>query len=274
MTHVPFDFTILADSGVQEGGEVNAPTAQVKFKVAWADRVDFVKYVCGTTVGGPGSITRTIPLYYPPNPNLYATRQHLIEPLGKLRSDPEIDGWVCYDWAVVTINFAVPQYSYDFSPGGGSSTDDASGVPWTTTTLDVSGEFLTLPESTYKFAGGIVVGAPVGKVIPQVGISFKRHWLPYLPVAITFRLVGKLNDAPFNLGDFVAPIETLMFLGAPNVRQNDTAGNVSQEVEYKMVYRPISWNKFLHPDGTSGWQYIVDGGGNKVYELDDFSILP
>ena len=66
----------------------------------------------------------------------------------------------------------------------------------------------------------------------------------------------------------------MLFLGGPNTRQADTAGDVSQEVEYKLSYRPISWNKFLHPNGTSGFQYLLDGNGNKVYETGDFSTLP
>lgn len=261
---VPYNFTIVADSGIQEGGSLDTPQAVVKFKVAWSDRGGFLNFICGSTLGGPGSIIRSIPAQYPPSPNLYATREFDIEPLGKLQT---LNGWVTYPYAVITIKFAIPTYDFD-----GSS--DASGKPWTTTTFDVGGEFLTLPDSAYKFAGGVTAGGSVGKVIPQIAITLKKHWLPYLPVASMFNLVGKVNNAPLNLGDFVAPAETLLFLGGTNSREANTAGGVSQEVDYKMTFRPVSWNMFIHPNGTSGFQYLSDGNGNHVYQLGDFTTLP
>lgn len=264
MPFVPYNFTVMADSGVKEGGSVDSPRASVKFKVAWVDRINFVNFVCGTTTGGPGGVIRTKPAAYPPSPNMYATREFEIEPLGKLMT---VNGWVSYPFAVVTINFAVPDYGLD------NGTGDPSGVPWTTTTFDVSGEFLTLPDSAYTFPGGTPVGAPVGRVIPQVGITFKRHWLPYLPVLEMLSLIGKVNNAAFSVGNFNCPTETLMFLGGPNTRQADTSTDPSQEVEYKFLYRPINWNQFMKPDGT-GFAYLTDAGGNKVYQLGDFTILP
>lgn len=267
MAFIPVPFNIFADSGVREGGTVDSPTAEVKFSVKWSDRITFVNFVCGATLGGPGAITRLPPLAYPPSPNLYATRDFAIEPLGKLRAD---SNWVFYDRALVTITFAVPQFDFPGGPAGG----DPSGVPWTTTTFDLSGEFLTLPDSTFKFSGGKPLGVPAGRIIPQVAITFKRHWVPYLPVSAMFGLLGKVNNAAFSLGDFSCPAETLLFLGGPNQRQSDTSGHASQEVEYKMIYRPVSWNKFLHPDGVSGFQYINDGNGNKVYDQGDFTTLP
>lgn len=266
MPFVPFGFAILADSGVSEGGSLESPRAAVKFKVAWGDRIAFVNFVCGTVVGGAGSIVRTPPMRYPPSPNMRATRDFEIQPLGKLSVDAT--GWVAYPFAVVTINFAIPEYSIEDGSG------DPSGQPWTTTTFDVSGEFLTLPDSAYKFSGGVPTGSPVGKIIPQVAISMKRHWVPYLPVSAMLGLIGKVNNATFTIGDFTCQPETLLFLGGPNQRQADTAGGQSQEVEYKFSYRPVSWNKFIHPNGTSGFQYITDGSGNKVYDAGSFGTLP
>lgn len=261
---VPFNFTIAYDTGIEEGGTLESPEATVGFKVAWSDRINFMNFVCGTTLGGPGAIVRTLPAQYPPSPNMYATREFRIQPLGKLQT---LNNWVTYPYALVSIKFAIPHYDFDGST-------DASGKPWTTTSFDVGGEFLTLPDSAYKFTGGIPANGSVGKVIPQISITMKKHWMPYLPVAEMFNLVGTVNNAPVNLGNFVAPTETLLFLGGTNSREADTAGGVSQEVDYKMTYRPISWNKFLHPNGTSGFQYLFDGGGNKVYSLGDFTTLP
>lgn len=263
---VPVPFRILADSGVREAIDGSGPTAEVRFSVAWGDRFEFVGATKGTATGGAGAIVRTVPAAYPPSPNLFAMTCR-IEPLGKLRRDD--DGWADYDRAIVTVGFSTPRW--DFTPNSGN---DPSGQPWTTTTFDMGGEFLTLPLSAYKFAGGKTLTAPVGRVLPQIAISYKRHWVPYLPVAEVFNLIGKLNADPVDLGNFVCPPETLLFLGAPNQRDADTAGNVVQQVDYKLMFRPISWNKFLHPDGTSGFQYLADGNGDHVYELGDFTTLP
>ena len=87
-------------------------------------------------------------------------------------------------------------------------------------------------------------------------------------------LATPLNNAPFALGDFVCPTETLLFIGGPSDRETDTSGGAVQTVEYKFMYRPISWNKYLHPDGKSGWQYLYDNNSAKVYQLGDFTTLP
>jgi hypothetical protein len=263
-TTLSVPFTIMVQDGIRERWASTGPTATVKFKCLWTDRYRLAQELVGTSVAAGNQIIRVVPFAYPTSPNLFCMPDLDIEPHGKpIR---ESSGWLSYKYAIVTANFGTPPYSFDNS--------DPSGKPWTVTNMDVGGEFLTLPGSTYRFPDGTPTNTPIGKVIPQVTFSLKRHWMPYLPVGEMLTLVGKVNDASFDIGGFACPEGTLLFMAGPNDRQTDTTGSVTQEVQYKLVYRSVPWNFYLHPNRTSGFQAVTDGNGDPPYESGDFTILP
>ncbi len=205
-TTIPCPYVIVADSGVHEAQRFgDGPSAEVKFKVAWGDRYTFINGA-GATVKGSSksSLARTVPLQYPPSPNLFAMDAE-IEPFPKDRIST--DGlWVSYPSAIITITFRV--YPWAFDSVGSDASIDPSGQPWTTTTLDFSADFVTTPDSYFAFGTPGTVGtadslanptptqASIGVVVQQCAITLKRHWVPFMPVnAILSLLATPLNNA-------------------------------------------------------------------------------
>src|SRR5690242_12980180 len=81
--------------------------------------------------------------------------------VGKLLPLAGYVNWWSYTKAVVTCTFRVPPFVFDGS--------DPSGSPWTTTLLDVAGEVIELPGSTY-YNGSTPLNTPIGLMIPQCTI--------------------------------------------------------------------------------------------------------
>jgi hypothetical protein len=264
-------FVTVADEGIEEGWPgADGPFARVTLRCDWDDRYKLVSDLVGTAAMVAGKIVRVPAFAYPASPNLFGCAIETIKPFGKptmLKYLP-LGSWLGKDKADVTVRFEVPKW--------GLGTEDASGQPYTTTTMNVSGEFLTFPESTYTFEDAFrtPTNTPIGLIIPQNQISFKRHMLPYLPVFEMLSLSGFVNGAVFSIGNFTCPIGTLLFLGGPTTVTADTLGHILQEVEYQFIYRRVPWNMYFHPDGRSGPTFVSDKLGNRPYPSGDFTILP
>ena len=271
-TTISVPYTIEAAEGITEGVEPDGPLAIVKFLCAWSDRYKLVQDLVGTATRSGNTIIRITPLQYPTSPNLYCRPDVRIEPFTKKFSGfvPGLTNWPMFTRARVIAKFGVPLWSFD---GSG----DPSGVPWTTTTVEPGGEFMTLPGSSSYFTDGTPTNTPIGLVIPMKTITFTRHWMPYIPLAEMDSIQGKVNQANITIGDSVYPPETLLFQPGSCTQQRDTIGNVVNEVQYKFIHKPTNWNKFWHPKPGIGWDYVWDsktGSGNHPYQLGDFTILP
>lgn len=259
-------YAIVADSGISESNPREGASAKVKFKCAWDDRYQFVKDLMWSSVlAGPGKVIRTFPFAYPPSPNLYCIAIDSVDMFGKPAIIKKLGlPWLATEEAIVIATFGFLPFKDDTSEG----------KPFTTLTLDVGGEFLTFPNTTYRFADGTPTNTPIGKVIPQIPIVEKLNWFPYLPIAEMLSLVGKVNDGPYPLGDFVSPTGTLLFTGGPTEYSSDTGGNSVNEVEYRYIYRPVPWNYYMHPNRTVGFAPVTDGNGDPPYDPGDFTTLP
>lgn len=256
-------YSIMVDNGLEEGVEPDGPTATVKFKCAWGDRYVFIRDLVGRSVASGNSSVRVIPMQYPPSTNLYCRPNVRVTGLGQFKT---ASGWAAYESAIVTATFARPLWAFDNS--------DPSGSPWTSTSIDPSGQFLTLPESTYRFDDGTPTNTPIGLVLPQATITFTRHWMAFAPLSEAMALAGQVNNAAFAIGNYVFPTGTLLFMPGKMNKSSDAQGNVTWEVEYKFVFDPKGWNNFMHPDRTSGFSSVTDGNGNPPYTQGDFTTLP
>lgn len=263
------NYTCLDDQGIQESIDPEAgPQATARLVCSWDDHYRFMAEWIGTSKKQGSAIIRTYPLAYPPAPasNLYARSISDVQMLGQRKT--LANGWLVRNQVIVTIQFGILPYSGAQGQGG------ITGQPYTTVTFGVSGEFLTLPESTYRFGDNTPTNSPIGKVIPQIQINIRRYQLPYLPVAEMAGLAGKVNSLPVQIGNYSFPPGTLLFSGGPSEFTMDSIGTFTNQIDYAIIYRSIPWNYYLHPNRTSGFSLVTDGNGNPPYDSGDFNILP
>jgi hypothetical protein len=260
-------YTIMADSGVREGVDAGGLYAIVIYKIPWAQRLAFLNSVVGYALNIGGIAIRNPPQVYTESSNLFAQPDVQVAGHGK----PSVDGlgFLAYQYALVTVRYARPPWSYD--------TSDPSGQPWTSTALQIGSDTITAPNGLFTWSSGANAGkpvnVPVGVLVPHIELSYTRFWMPFLPVSAIASLVGKVNTATFTIADFSCQPQTLLFQGANSHREGDTQGNVVHRLEYRFSYRFVGWNKELDPSG-GGFITIQDGGGNTPYVAADFSILP
>jgi hypothetical protein len=261
-------YTVMHDQGITESIDPESgPQAQARLRCSWTDHYAFMQEWIGTSKKVGSAIVRSYPLAYPPAPNLRARAIAGVELLGKPTTNVP-SGWLVASDVIVTVHFGILLYGGQQSQGG------ATGQPYTTVTFGVSGEFLTLPESTYRFPDGTPTNSPVGRVIPQIQINVRRYQVPYLPVAEMVALAGSVNSTPTQIGNYTFAPGYLLFSGGPSDFTMDSLGNVTNQVDYTFMYRPIPWNYYLHPNRTTGFALITDGNGNPVYGSGDFNTLP
>ena len=275
----------MSESWPAEGG----PSAVVTFQCRWADRYALAKALKGgVSQAADGSIVYLSPFRYPPSPNLRCLEIGRIE--GKKMVTDQETGWPLYELAVVPAVFSVPTWQpIGSDEGGGGEAEqvaDPSGRPWVTTTVNCSAEVVVPPKGTYYFADETKVpDGGVGIILPQCEVTFKRMWMPYLPLKAMMALIGAVNAAPMRVGDYTFPRGTLLFANGPSQQDVDVDGVVTTNCEYKFLGRgndskgfPIEWNMLLSKGGD--WQYIStspDGGttpGQTPFRYADFTTLP
>ena len=267
---LPVPFTIMIDEGIMESNPASGPEARVKFKCLWSDHYKLAQGLLGYQQSAPPSnIIYTGPYSYPPSPQLICTSIERIQGLGKplpfFWQNAAGLPWIAPKRAIVTAVFTRPQWQ-GFSASGFFSISTAGG-----------GEFLTIPETTYRFGDGTPTNTPIGVLIPQMEITVTRYKMGFIPDAEMVACTGKLNNAPFAIGWNIYPAGTLLFMPGNSSTEADSLGNIVYQVEYKFMFRPINWNWFFHPNRTTGFALITDGnagGGNPPYGSTSFEILP
>jgi hypothetical protein len=261
--------TVMRDSGIIEANPETGPIATVKFGCLWQNHYNLVHNLLGLWTGTPpGNVMYTTPAGYPPSPNLVCTSIPSIEPIGKpaIIETNYLGQTVGFPWmtresVILTAVFTRPPYQ---PVDGGYFTISFSG----------GGEFLTIPETTYRFGDGTPTNTPIGILIPQAQITVTRYKMPFIPDVIMMGLLGQLNNDAFQIGYNIYAPGTLMFMNGDTEIQSDTFGNLTYQVQYRFMYRPIDWNWYLHPDRTTGFAPVTDGNGNGPYGYGNFDTLP
>jgi hypothetical protein len=263
---VPGGYEILYDSGagVTEANPETGPMATVKYKVNDANqRYSFAQQLLGYSTGAIPVVTYFGPYAYPPSPNLICTAIPSIESLGKWLPM----SWIGAPWffgksAIVTAVFTRPQWQAATSAG------------YFSINYQSAGEYLTLPNTTYRFGDGTPTNTPIGLHVSQQNIIVTRYRMPFLPDAYAMPLLDTLNNAPFTIGWNTYPAGTLMFGGMNNDVTSDPLGNIIFTVQYLFQYRSINWNWDFHPNRTTGWALVTDGNGAPRYASGNFGLLP
>jgi hypothetical protein len=258
-------WTVFEDSGIVEGNPDNGPTATVRFKVYWQDRISFVQQLLGFWSGAPPtSVSYVGPYRYPLSMNLLCTSVNSMVPHGKPIYDPaQGKPWLVKTFCIVEATFTRPAWQGVTSGG------------YFSITFGAGGEAFTLPETVYRFGDGTPTATPLGIIVPQAEITVKRFRMPFIPdQQVATLLATPLNNAPFQIGNNVYPAGTLLFSNGDSSTESDVLGNLTYTFDYRFLYKSINWNYSFHPDRTTGWASITDGNGNPPFQSGDFNILP
>lgn len=262
---VPGGYAILEDSGITEAVTETGPMATVKYKVYDSNqRYSFVNQLLGQWTGTPPSnIFYSLPFAYPASPNLLCTSVPAIESLG--RKVPMLGVGLPYwfgQYAVVTAVFTRPPWQA------------ATNAGFFSINFAAAAEVITIPETVMTFADGTPTTTPPALLMPQAQVTVTRFRMPFLPDAIAAQLLGKLNNAPFQIGWNIYDTGTLIFSGMSSEIAPDPLGNIAFTVVYIFIFRPVDWNYEIYPGSAGGFQVVKTSGGNTKYSYVNFNLLP
>lgn len=256
--------------GFEEGIHEQGPVATKKFLCDWADRYTMANGLLGlvtNTGGAGGATTLTNPARYPESNNMFA-REISIEGRGKATQGPL---QIQFAQAVITVNYAVPQYNY--LPNPDISLDPAAPYVYATQEIDFSREFVTVEKSSVTLANGHKLpDLPYSFPLAQAVMTIQLHRVPYLPAAqILMAMQRPLNSATF-LG--VDP-GYLMFNGCRSQTDASSDGTYTQSLTYVFAYRPVlRWDEAFDPDGVSGPQQVRYNGAAILLRSDLSGLIP
>ena len=266
--------TIFVDTGVQESEDgYGGPSASVIYMCPYEKRYDLVRALKPQASGVGTSITRTLPHAYPPSPNLYCVS---VGPIEGIKPRRDSTGWLTYEEAKVPVTYGVPLVQFGSgTPGTGGI--DPSGQPWTRTAINVSAEVVKPPHGAYYYvpSGPLIEDGSFGIMVPNMEITIHRSMMPFIPIYEMAGLAGKVNNAPYRLGNYSFERGTLLFAAGPAESAIDPAGNLVFDVSYKFLWRPFEWNKTINKSGNLVYLNTAqNGSGLFPFTYADFTLLP
>lgn len=242
----------------------SAPATTVNFLVDWANLDPFLTIATGgiETFGGEsGSFQRLVPLRHPYNP-LLLCQSYKWTAIPPCTVD-STGAWAIYPNGVrVALTFKPVPY------------DTQGDEAFLTEELDFGGNFRTLPGSSYMWNDdGKPVDQDVGLYVPEVGLTFTLHRLPFLRSALILSKIGKVNSTAFMPAVYNCPIGTVLFTGAKAKKVVLYNGKVTFEVTLTFQYSPVKWNYLMKPDGTGFTKIVLPDGVTTLYGTDDLNPL-
>jgi hypothetical protein len=249
-----------------------------KYWCTWDDSFKLANNLLGISSAASvaGTIARQMPHACPEVPGLKCVDVD-VEPAGTPLVTGARPAWTD---AVVTaqygiLPFATGELNPTFDPGNLMS-PDGQVYPFATISVDQSAEYLAVPGTSMKYAGGAAAGTPINQeVTRRIGtatIGCTLHSVPFLPFDRLLSLAGKVNSQPL----FGRDVGLVLFEGARTRIQVDNLGNATCEIDLQFKYREQDWNKVPDPRNATAWIYITDDGttaGNKLYTATDLRPL-
>jgi len=252
----------------------DGPRVEQTFRVAWAERLTFIKEMLGGLSGG----ILYPPAKYEPEGNeavgvLYARSAEIV-PTEEPSRDPELS----WGFAQVRITYGPPNV---IDPPEGEDV-------YVTESLVASGEYLTLPRKGLFFGSGdgavsledYDIEVPT-KIMPMLEWQYIVHRYATIPSAI-LTLPGRINSSAVysrSLG-LTFPAQTLLCGPIEMTREYTSLGTLMPTVTWHFLYKnngtmgaPKGWQHFPRTDGGEvTWERITDGIYNiNVYEEASFS---
>ena len=235
--------------------EPNRVTARASWVCDYADLWTFLTVAAGTPETVNGTVRRIVPLRFPDQPNYLLANNIDLQETGY---DTAAN---TYSKAKITIDFA----TVPFGLSGSSA--------FVTSETNYGGNMITLPGSAYQFSGGTKVNQDVGRFIPEWEWRLTYYQMTSIDGATIGSLLGKVNSATITGPNGLScTAGTLRFDGGSHRVQVSTGFVFSYELSLSFMYRPVSWNQLMKPDGT-GFADVTDGSSNPIYATADLTPL-
>jgi hypothetical protein len=289
-TDVEGNFVGPTEGGVRDGSspnetlEVDSSSATRRFKVDWAYRFDFAKYMVGYAQlyddSGTTRLSRLLPRTHPDMPEWACTKITRITG-HRFREWDAVNEVNVYHEAWVEVLYEHVPYTL----AEDDEIDDFEMNRYLTypENVEASSDYLTLPGATLTYVadpGGPHAGSAidtkripfnVGKIIPEEAFTTIWHRLPddaYQPGSAVYdRLYGLIEgDGVPYLGTinteelFGRPSGTLLLENVvPRRRKSPLGTGFEWDLQFNWKYRPSGWN----------WAYGMEGT-NPAAEHNDF----
>lgn len=238
-------------------------------KAKWSDRIDLVRDLMGGVSSVGGALVYVAPDTYPEFDKCFVrgiSVQGITKPLN---TGPE--SMANYEFAELRVMYETPDLS--------NFADDPTSTNLISESVDLSGEFITIPESSlWWVSSGKELKHQAGLIIGAMDYTLMLHRHPAPPFGAALNLVGKVNSTPFSpIGSFTFAADHLLFLGlhsARNVAVSATGKAIvtAWDVAYKFKWRSKSWNEYFNRD-LGGWDRVVTASGSPPYDGGNFATL-
>lgn len=272
------------------GSRANGLSAQIRYKVAWADAFTFVNDVLGAVDGSPWAC--------PASPNLKAT-EATINPIG-VKSGGAGDGTTgstpgeYFDKAHIDVTFNSQNQQVGGMDVSGSDAipalqfDQANPVEMSSFSIQYSPQMIRIPGGALRWApnnaNGTVQTVPNtvkspslsgGEYIrkPAFNLNITLHNCLYIQASNFEEKVGKVNNS-IMFGSCAK--ETVLLDGISSTQRSLSNGVVILDVTLNYKWQKIGWNVAMGSDGEI-YRYVTESGA-PVYMYDDINpasvILP
>jgi hypothetical protein len=264
--------------GYRAGIHSQGGVIQKRYWCGWGDSFLLANNLLGvntaTTVGG--TINRVMPHTCPESPNLKCVDVD-VEPAGAPIVTGARPSW---QFAIVSAVYGIlPHATGELNPTfdpNNLMSPDGQVYPFATISVDYSAEYLAVPGSSMKYAGGALIGTPSNQdILRRVGtatIACTLHKVPFFPFDRLLSLSGKVNGQAI----FGRDVGAVLFEGARTRVVVDNLGNATCEIDLAFKWREQDWNKVPDPRNATAWVYLTDDGttgGNKLYTSADLRPL-
>jgi hypothetical protein len=272
------------------GSRANGLSAQVRYKVDWANAFTFVNDVLGAIDGSPWA--------FPASPNLKAT-EATINPIG-VKSGGSGDGTTgsapgeYFEKAHIDVTFNSQSQQVGGMDVGGSDTipalqfDQSSPVEMSSFNIQYSPQMIRIPGGALKWSTATATGAlqivpstvkdpslSGGEYIrkPAFNLNITLHNCLYIDAGNFADKVGRVNES--TMWGNCEP-ESVLLDGVSSTQRSLSNGIVILDVTLNYKWQKIGWNVAM---GSNGDLYrYVKQNGSTVYSKGDINpasvILP
>jgi hypothetical protein len=271
------------------GSRANGLSAQVRYKVDWANAFTFVNDVLGAIDGSPWA--------FPASPNLKAT-EATINPIG-VKSGGSGNGTTgsapgeYFETAHIDVTFNSQSQQVGGMDVSGSDTipalqfDQTSPVEMSSFTIQYSPQMIRIPNGGIEWdtlnANGTAQTVPStikspsnsgGEYLrkPAFNLNMTLHNCLYVNASNFKDKIGCINNAKM-FGD--CDIETVLFDGVSTTQRSLSNGIVILDVTLNYKWQKVGWNTAMGSDGNI--YHIMTKTGLSVYQKADIkpdTIIP